>query len=55
MTDAERKLLSDRLRKIVAMCDEGKSVSAIRDAVHLTAYTVEEPAWDGLPVNAEAA
>lgn len=56
LSNAERRMLSDRLRKIVAMCDAKRPLSDIREAVHVTAYAVEEPAYDGLankPTNLE--
>jgi hypothetical protein len=58
LSNAERRVLSDRLRRIVAMCDAGCARADIRQAVAFTAYAVEEPAWDGLankPTNLEAA
>lgn len=58
LSNAERQRLSDRLRKIVRMCDAGRPVSDIRAAIHHTAYALEEPAWDGLAnksTNLEAA
>lgn len=58
LSNAERRVLSERLRKIVVMCDAHRPLSDIRQAVAFTAYAVEEPAWDGLankPRNLEAA
>jgi hypothetical protein len=30
------------------MCDEGKPVSDIREAIRFTAHALEVPSWDGL-------
>lgn len=55
LSNAERERLSARLRKIVAMCDARRPLSDIREAVHLTAYAIEEPAYDGLANKEKAA
>ncbi len=58
LSNAERKLAADRLWRIVHMCDAGRPVSDIREAVKFTATAIDNPAWDGLankPSNLEAA
>ncbi len=54
MEDPERKILADRLWKVIAMCDGEASKADIREAVKLTAFALENPSWDK-PLNAEAA
>lgn len=58
LTNAERKRLGDRLWRVIAMCDAGKPVSDIREAIRFTAMAIDNPAWDGLankPTNLENA
>ena len=58
LSNAERRRLADRLWRVVAMCDAGKPVSDIREAVRFTAHALEVPSWDGLankPTNLENA
>jgi hypothetical protein len=47
LTPVERRRAADRLWKIVTMIDKGASPSAIREAVTLTAFAMENPTWDG--------
>jgi hypothetical protein len=58
LTPVERRRAADRLWQVIAMCDAGKPVSDIREAVTLTAFAMENPTWDGresTPLNLEAA
>ena len=58
LSNAERKLAADRLWRAVAMCDAGKPVADIREAIRFTAHALEVPSWDGLankPTNLEKA
>lgn len=58
LSPVERKAAADRLWKIIAMCDDGASVSDIREAIRYTAHALDHPEWDGLankPTNLEKA
>lgn len=48
LSNAERKVLADRLWRVISMCDAGRSISDIRGALRLTAHAVEDPSWDRL-------
>jgi hypothetical protein len=54
LPEDERRKEADRLWAIIRMCDEGKPLSDIREAIRFTAFVLENPTWDGLankPVN----
>jgi hypothetical protein len=58
LTPVERRRAADRLWQVIAMCDAGKPVSDIREAVRYVAFAMENPTWDGresTPLNLEAA
>jgi len=41
LTDNERKATADRLWKIIAMCDAGRPISDIREAIKHTVQEIE--------------
>lgn len=56
LTNSERKAAADRLWQVIAMCDAGRPVSDIREAIRFTAHAMENPSWDGhdaTPLNRE--
>lgn len=58
LSPVERKAAADRLWQVIAMCDAGRPVSDIREAVRFVAFAMENPSWDGhdaTPLNREHA